>query len=190
MAVPRTIGRGRVARLCEAMFCGRKWMAAWTWSWWKTSGEGLRGGKVQRGVGRDWFRQATEGDSAPDEGGRGRHPGGRPSAGTRGCGRQSWWTQRKALWQMSRVLPEWTMELVELLIGMWSPKASHLISSHLISSHLISSHLISPHLISSHLISSHPISSHLISSHLISSHHITSHHIRSDQIRSDQIRIR
>ena len=37
------------------------------------------GGKVQRGVGRDWFRQAAEGDSAPDEGGRGRHPGGRPS---------------------------------------------------------------------------------------------------------------
>ena len=79
---------------------------------------------------------------------------------------------------MSRVLTEWTTELVELLIGMWSPKVSHLISSHLISSHLISSHLISSHLISSHL----------ISSHLISSDQIRSDQIRSDQIRSDQIR--
>ena len=37
------------------------------------------GGNVQRGVGRDWFRQAAEGDSARDAGGRGRHPGGRHS---------------------------------------------------------------------------------------------------------------
>ena len=30
MAVPRTIGRERVVRLCVAMLCGTKWMAAWT----------------------------------------------------------------------------------------------------------------------------------------------------------------